>query len=192
MRTTRKIPGKFLMAALLLLLAAACTPAGVYHDPNMDFGGIQSVAVLPFANLTTDKNASDRVRDALETSLMSTGAIYVVPAGEVARGISRARMMDPTAPSTDEAKQLGSILKVQAVMVGTIREYGEVRSGSATANVISLSVRMIETQTGREIWSAASTKGGIGMTERLFGGGGHAMNEVTMEAIHDLLNKLFM
>ena len=90
MRTTKRIPGNLLISVLFLLLSTACSPTGVYHDPNLDFGGIKSVAVLPFINLATDKNAADRIRDAFETSLMATGSIYVVPSGEVARGISRA------------------------------------------------------------------------------------------------------
>ena len=36
---------------------------GQYRDPNMDFGSVQKVAVLPFANLTKDEKAADRVRD---------------------------------------------------------------------------------------------------------------------------------
>ncbi len=50
---------------------------------------------------------------------------------------------------------------------------------------------MIETQTGKVVWTASSTKGGISVWDRLFGGGGKAMNEVTEEAVDDLLDKLF-
>jgi len=146
---------------------------------------------MPLQNYSSDRYAADRVRDAFMTSLLATGSIYVVPPGEVERGISRARVNNPSAPSSDEIRQLGSILKVDAIITGTIREYGQVRSSNAEANVISLSLQMLETQTGKAVWSASTTRGGIGVKERLFGGGGQPMNEITVAAVQDLLDKLF-
>jgi len=72
-----------------------------------------------------------------------------------------------------------------------VREYGEVRSGTTSANIISLSLQMIETQTGKVVWTASSTKGGISIWDRLFGGGGQPMNVITEKAVNDLINKLF-
>jgi len=61
----------------------------VYFDPNMDFGFVQTVAVLPFKNLTLQEEAAERVRDTFVTMLLATGAFYVVPSGEAARGVER-------------------------------------------------------------------------------------------------------
>ena len=65
------------------------------------------------------------------------------------------------------------------------------RSGSTSANVVSLSLQMIEASSGRIIWSAASTRGGVTVWDRLFGGGGKPMNTVTTRVVNDLLDKLF-
>lgn len=123
--------------------------------------------------------------------LLATGAIYVVPAGEVVRGISRVGIANPAAPSPEDITKLAGIIKVDAVVTGVVREYGEVRSGSSGANIISLSLQMIETQTGRIVWTASATKGGIGMSERLLGGGGEPMNKITEQAVNELIDKLF-
>jgi hypothetical protein len=72
-----------------------------------------------------------------------------------------------------------------------VEEYGEVRSGSSAANLISISVQMMEAQTGRTVWTAASTKGGIGVVDRLLGGGGRPMYDVTRDAVNDVIAKLF-
>jgi len=40
------------------------------------------------------------------------------------------------------------------------------------------------------VWTASSTKGGVSMRDRLFGGGGRPMNEITEAAINDIINKL--
>jgi hypothetical protein len=77
------------------------------------------------------------------------------------------------------------------VIGGTVREYGEVRSGSTSANAISLSLQMIETQTGKVVWSGSSTQGGISAGDRLLGGKGRPMNVVTEQAVEDLINQLF-
>jgi hypothetical protein len=182
---------KNILAVLILLCAGACAGSVKYRDPKMDFGSVQKVAVLPFTNLTRDEKAADRVRDVYTNRLMATGGLYLLPPGEVARGISRAQLTDRTAPSEEEIKRLGGILGVDAVMTGVLKEYGEVRSGSAASNLVSLSLQMFEVKTGMVVWSASSTKGGISTMDRLFGGGGRPMNIVTEEAVVELINKLY-
>ena len=177
----------------LLIFLAGCARRlqSTYIDPKMDFGAIQTVAVMPFANLSKDSVVGERVKDVFMNKLLATGAIYVLPPGEVARGISRAEINAPSTPSAEEVIKLGGIIKVQAILTGVVKEYGEVRSGTANANIISVSIQMIETQTGKVVWTASSTKGGITIWDRLFGGGGNPMNTVTEKAVDDLINKLF-
>jgi len=180
-----------ILGVLLVLCLGACAGSVKYRDPKMDFGSIQKVAVLPFANLSRDEKAADRVRDVYMNMLMATGALYLLPPGEVARGISRAQLADRTAPSEEEIKRLGGVLGVDSVITGVVKEYGEVRSGSVSSNLVSLSLQMFEVKTGKVVWSASSTKGGVSTTDRLFGGGGSPMNIVTEEAVVDLINKLY-
>jgi TolB-like protein len=185
---------RLLLLHFILVFLTACTPTvtgSVYRDPNMDFGAIQTVAVLPFQNLSRDSTASDRVRDVFINGLLSTGAVYVLPVGEVARGTARAEMQTPATPSPEEIVKLAANLKAQAVIAGVVREYGEIRSGSSASNVISISVQMLEGQTGKTVWTATSTKGGIDIWDRLFGGGGRPMNDVTRSAVDDVISKLF-
>jgi hypothetical protein len=191
----RKI--QFLIAALIsvhLVFLAGCASRrqqGVYFNELVDFAAIENVAVLPFANLTTDQDSAERVRDVFMGMLLATEAVYVLPPGEVHRAIRRVSMVNPSTPSLEEIKSLANILGVDVVITGVVREYKLVRSGASTANIISLSLRMIETETGAIIWSAASTKGGITLTDRMFGGGGEPMNDVTLESVDELLDKLF-
>jgi hypothetical protein len=189
-RVTMSILRKVILYAALVLLSA-CTSADLYKDQKMDFGSIYTVAVMPLTNLSREQVASDRVRDVFVTMLLASGDVYVVPQGEVARGVSLAGVINPSAPSTDEVKKLGTILKADAIITGVVREYGEVRSGSASANVLSVSFEMAEVQTGKVVWSVSSTKGGIGFLDRLFGGGGEPMNDITEKTIKDVINNLF-
>lgn len=183
------------LAFALVLAVVGTTPAraqvtDVYSDPKMDFGTIHTVAVLPFTNLTRDQVVADRVRDVFVNMLLSTEAVYVLPVGEVGRGVANTPVANPTTPTPEEVVKLGALLKADAVFTGVVREYGEVRSGTTSANIISLSIQLIEAGTGRIVWSASSTKGGISVLNRLFGGGGQPLNRVTEDAIEALFDKL--
>jgi hypothetical protein len=192
----RRINCRIWMLPLVLLWLAACGGGGSnvsenYHDPDIDFSLLRTIAVMPFDNLSTDRMAAARVRNTLMTSLLATGVVYVIPSGEVVRGIKRAGIENPVIPSADEVVKLAAIIKADAVITGAVNEYGQVRSGTTTANVISVSLQMMEKESRKVIWTASTTKGGISAWDRLFGGGGKPMEDVTEAAVNDLINKLF-
>jgi len=185
-------PPRLLLLPSLLALAAGCVQHRPYQDRNMDFGSIRTVVVVPFWNLSANQQAADRVRDVFGNALLATQAVYVVPTGEVARAVTRLGLQSATAPTIDEVMKIGAMLKADAVITGVVREYGEVRAGSATSNVVSVSVQLVETGTGKVVWSGASTKGGVTWAARLLGTtGGEPMNTVTEQAVDDLLKQLF-
>jgi hypothetical protein len=176
---------------LSLVLLAGCATEDTYLEPEMDFGSLQTVAVLPFRNLTNVEHAAERVRDAFSGMLLATGAVYILPPGEVARGMALIGRFPPEGPDIEQIKKLAGVLDVDAIITGVVTEYGLVRSGATSSNVISISLRMIERSDGLVVWSASTTKGGITVWDRLVGGGGEPMSKVTIEAVNDLLDKLF-
>jgi polysaccharide biosynthesis protein PelC len=178
--------------AALVALGGCTRHHRTYANTNMDFDSIRSVAVLPFWNLSKDPLGADRVRDVFATSLLATNAVYVVPTGEVARAVTRLNIATPVTPTADEIVKLAQMLKVDAVITGVLKEYGEVRSVSASAQVVSLSVQMQDGGSGKVVWAAASAKGGIGWGARLLGAtGGQPANDVTEAVVDDLLAQLF-
>jgi hypothetical protein len=181
------------LALVLVAMVMGCARSQhTYVNVNMDFGSIRSVAVLPFWNLSKDQQAADRIRDVFTNGLLATNTVYVVPTGEVARAVQRLAIVTPVTPTTDDVVKLAAMLKVDAVVTGVLKEYGEVRSVSATANVVSLSVQMQEAITGKVVWSASSTKGGVGWGARLLGAaGGQPVNDVSEQVVDDLLAQLF-
>ena len=178
----------------ILVAMAACATSDIsenYHDPEMDFSALRTIAVMPFENLTADKQAGRRVRDTFMTSLMATGVVYVIPAGEINRGILRLQIQNPISPAGEDIAKLSSLIRADAVITGVVREFGLVRSGQASAGVISISMQMVESQSRKVVWTASTTQGGINTWDRLFGGGGRPMNEITEQAVNDIIKKLF-
>jgi hypothetical protein len=141
--TERRNPFAQLAIVLAFALPVGCGTTDTYFEPAMDFGSLQSVAVLPFQDLTRTQEAAERVRDTFIGMLLATEAVYVLP------------------------------------------------TGTTSANVVSLSLQMMEASTGRVVWSASSSKGGITIWDRLLGTRGQPMNVVTEKVVNDLLNKLF-
>jgi hypothetical protein len=181
-----------LPATLAALVGCAGKARGTsFHNPDMDFGSVRTVAVMPFGNLSRETTAADRVREVFSNMLLATGAMYVLPQGEVARGVARVSVGTPTAPTPEEVVKLCALLKADAVVTGVVKEYGEVRAGTTTSNAISISAQMMEGTTGKVVWAASSTQGGIGLGDRMLGGGGRPVNDVTEAAVNDLLDKLF-
>ena len=183
------------LSVICIALVASCGPRKAalvtYHDVNMDFGVLNTVAVMPFTNLTAEQRAGGRVRDMFMTVLQATGAVYVLPPGEIGRGISRVSIRSPEQPTPEEVVALAANVGADAIITGTVLEYGAVRSGTSSANIISISVEMMEAQTGKIVWSEAATNGGVTASDRLFGGGGRPMNGVTEAAIKELMDSLF-
>ena len=183
--------GKLALFAVIIssLSCAAAKPIDVYFNPNMDFGAVKTAAIMPFDNLTREQMAAERVRDVFTNFLLSEGDVYVVPQGEVKRGVLLLGIANPVTPSLEEAVKLAALLKADVVITGVVREYGEIRSGTTSSNIVSISLQMIEGQSGTVIWTASSTKGGISIWDRLFGGGGRPMNDVTEEAVKELIRR---
>jgi TolB-like protein len=194
-RTTVRAAGVILVVAVLAGAAGGCSTtrglSSTYKDPEIDLSLVQTVAVLPFANLTADDKAGERVRDVFSTMMQATGAVYVVPPGEVAKAVGRARTGNANEPSPEEVTAIGSALKADVVVTGVVREYGQVRSGNSTANAIAVSVKIFATESGKVVWSGASTAGGVTASDRFFGGGGEPMELVTEDALTDLIDQIF-
>jgi hypothetical protein len=179
------------VAIALVLALAGCSRHRTYTNPDMDFGSVRSVAVLPFWNLSKDPQGADRVRDVFTNALLATNAVYVVPTGEVARAVQRLNIQTPVTPTSDEVVKLSQMLKVDAVITGVLKEYGEVRTSAASSHVIALSLQMQDAATAKVVWAGSSSGGGIGWGARLLGStGGRAVNDVTEQVVDDLLAQL--
>ena len=105
---------KYLLPALLLL--ASCAAPRVAVNPRADFSGIKRVAVLPFSGPKGELAA-----DLMTQSLLERGADVVerqrLDAVMREQSLSTSGSFDPAT-----AKQLGKLLGVDALFVGTVAE----------------------------------------------------------------------
>ena len=127
-----------LTAAAFVLLAVAGLAYGAYRWMSSGAGSsIDSLAVLPFANVTADPNTeylSDGLTESLISSLSQLPNLAVRPRSSVFR--YKAKEVDP--------QKAASELKVSAVVTGRVTQHGD---------SLLVSAELTDVRTNRSLWS---------------------------------------
>lgn len=135
--TTRRVPGRKLIAVLFGLIAVIGTAVFFgyrYATPNGD--RIDSVAVMPLRSLNDDEDTKALglgLTDALITKLGSLRQVVVRPTSAIT-----------ALPAANETTDIGHRLSVDAVLEGTIQQAG---------GRLRVNARLIRTSTGEQIWA---------------------------------------
>ncbi len=164
--------------------------ATTFVHPSFNFDYVERVAVVSIENLTGDQGAGARATRYLVSELLATEAFDVVEPGEVTRALSANGVLDGAQITEEQAKAVGKELRAQGLFVGSIGESATVRSGSASSNYVTISLRMIETDTGQTVWSTTHTEGGRGFWSSLFGTGTPSIGEVTRRCVEKCVGTL--
>ncbi len=166
--------GRFL--GILLLLSLAC---GCAHDPRVYSSGrlasieTASVALLPFDNLTEEKNASRQVYDIFLVELLKVSGFSVVDPGEVERVLAEERIRYTIELSRDQITSVGAQTGASVLVQGVILEYGMRQvQGFRVGSVpyVSLMIKMVDVESGRIMWASTYSRNGDD-TETVFGFG---------------------
>lgn len=165
--------------------------APVYHvDPDVDFSFFKNVAVLPLDNLTNNKSAGKIVKQVVISELLASGLVDVVLPGEVLSAISELGIQNISVLDKSQVKTLGKALKVDAVIMGAVEEYGEVRSGNLSAPEVTISLMMADVESGNIIWSITLTRGGLDFMTRHFGAKSETMSEIVQGVVREAIQTL--
>ena len=180
---------------IMQLISSGCGGSkgapGFYINQDIDFSFIKKVAVLPFENLTNEQYAGDLVRQVVISELLATGLVEVSVPGDPIAAIENLRLKPEDPLSADQIKTLGKALKVQAVILGAVEQYGEVRDGSITAPEVSITLMMADTGSGSIIWSVTKTRGGASFWARHFGSRSDTLSETVLKVVREALQTLY-
>ena len=122
--------------AAILLVAAAI---GVYCLRGSTAGGqVSSIAVLPFVNATADPN-NEYLSDGMTESLI--GALSQLPDLKVMARSTVFRFKG----SEEDPRQIGTSLKVEAVLIGRVTQHGE---------QVAVQADLVNTSDGSELWGS--------------------------------------
>ena len=188
-------------ASLALLLLAplglgACggtMKATQFTNPKFNFAFVQRVAVLPFDNESSDRQAGSRATRLAITELLATGAVEVVEPGEVQAALIKLLGAIPgraVAPSTEQVLALGKALNVQGLLLGSVTQSENLRSGAVAIPVVTIDMHLVETETGSTVWATTHSEKGGSLEARVLGTGGEPIAETTRRCVHEALKTL--
>ncbi|PLX50881.1 MAG: hypothetical protein C0613_02285 [Desulfobulbaceae bacterium] len=186
------IPMKRIVVLLLLLamVTGGCARRGgleSFSRENIDIGFVRTIAVLPLQNNSNDEYAPERVRNITMTQVLGRGIFDVVDKG-VVDSLLHEEAIDPGKPLDRQAlRRLGQRLNVQAVMLGTIDLADEGRKGSVVYPLLSVTMRLLEVESGLVIWQASASASGDSIWRRLFGLAAVGRFELTLGLVDKML-----
>jgi hypothetical protein len=184
---------KLVLALMTLLIIAGCRSSGVsiYHiSQDIDFSFYKKVAVLPLDNLTTDRFAADILRQVVISELLASGLLDVVVPGEVSSVSRDLGIKSITSLDNSQITAVGNALKVEAIIMGSVVEYGIVKMGNASAPQVSINLMMADTNTGSIIWSITKTRGGAGFMAQHFGAKHETLSETALTLVRESISTL--
>lgn len=184
----------FTLLGLWVALAPAtgCSPgANSFIRDDVDFSYIRTVAVYPFANLTQDAHASQRLHSIFISEVLDADAVEIRELGETLQAMGDLRLNPDGELTTDQVVALGKNLGVDAVFFGTIEDYGIERVSDGRTYSVTATFRLRETETGTMIWNAQTRADGASVWRKIFGGGSASLYDVSREAVHQALETLF-
>jgi TolB-like protein len=158
---------RFLVAALSLVLAPGCasrtttTDSGRLAAPSPN---IESIAVVPFENLSHSRNAGLIMTDLATSILYTQDRFRVVEVSGLTDDTEvKLRRFDITpwqrqlGVNTTAGANIGRDLKVDWVLVGSVGEYGFVDGFGETANVGG-NLRLVRVSDQQVVWANAFSK----------------------------------
>jgi TolB-like protein len=193
MQAPRNVTLRQSLMLLLGLLVGGCAtpePSSIYLHPNADIAAFQQIAVLPIENLTNDQFADERVREILVIELLAQGVFEPVEIGEVNRVLRVQNISRLTDLGPEDVKALGEALNVQALLFGSVIEYGQRRTGTFTTPEVAVALKLIDCETGVVVWSVSDARTGMPMSTRLFGVGEETHSLAIRKLIRQLMDEL--
>ncbi|OQA26776.1 MAG: Curli production assembly/transport component CsgG [Verrucomicrobia bacterium ADurb.Bin345] len=127
--------------------------ANIYVAPG--YKEITKVAIMPFKASTELIGLS--VSDMFVTESLRAGRYELVERNQMAHVLGEAELA-LAGVSDSKAAQLGSMMGADAVIIGTVDEYGASAQRGKTFPVVGISARMIDCQTGKIVWSVDLAK----------------------------------
>lgn len=179
---------------ILLFIITGCRSSGVpsYHiSQDIDFSFYKRVAVMPLDNLTNDKFAGEIVRQVVVSELLASGLVDVVVPGDVLKAVTDLGIKSITSLNSDEIMALGKTLNVEAIILGTVEEYGEIKTGSVTAPRVTITLMMTDTGSGYIVWSITKSRGGASFMARHFGARHETISETVLKVVRESIQTLF-
>ena len=151
--------------------------ANVFVTPEQR--DVQTVAVLPFQAATELIGSS--VSDMFVTELLRMHRYQLIERGQLSGVLGEAEVA-LSGLTSGQAAQLGQMAGADAVIIGSVSEYENIAERGRSLPVVGISVRMIDSGSGRILWS-------VDHAER--GSRGSTLAEHARAVVHEMTAALY-
>lgn len=187
-----KIPGTILLAALVTVASGCAAGPRLFVNKQADLSFYQRIAVVPFANLSGDANAGERVTRAFLTELVIAERFQIVEPGEFHGMLERIGGLPDAQGHADPKKLAEAATAAQAtgIIRGGVSEYAVQRSGTDEFPVVTFDAEMIDVATGQTVWRITVSERGRGRVPVLGGASRRSFGMVTQDACRKAVQAL--
>ncbi len=167
----------------------------VKETANFQF--IKKIAILPFNNMSDDKYAGEKIKNAVLMEVLERGLFEVAEEGEVNKVIAEVfREMgfaegDLVSLDIETVQRIAERLETQALFIGTVESYGLDRTSGTPQAMVSLSLRLVDAKSGVTLWRAFHSEKGSSLWRRILGVEQKDELVLTQEIARKLLDTLF-
>lgn len=186
------IPRAMLLAALLTAASGCAAGPRLFVNRSADLSFYQRIAVVPFANLSGDANAGERVTRAFLTELVIAERFQIVEPGEFHGMLERIGGLPDAQGHADPKKLAEAATAAQAtgLVRGAVSEYTVQRSGTDEFPVVTFDAEMLDVATGQTVWRITVSERGRGRVPVLGGASRRSFGMVTQDACRKAIRAL--
>ena len=137
------------------LLGSRYTPQEWFGSKEVSNDLQRSIAIVPFINLSTRKNAAELLELHLAKQLVSNGVFFVLELGVVRDKLIKMHIVMDEGISVPSIDALTIAMNVDFIMDGKVFDYTE-SAGQTATPLLDFYVQMFERDTRRILWSSYS------------------------------------
>lgn len=176
---------------LIVSLAGCVTGSGPrnFARADADITTVRKIAVMPFESLVSnDEYAGEKIRRVVMTELLIRGFEIVEP-GEISKELFEKKKAVRVL-TTDELKNMGKTLGVDAIMMGSVETYKTTPGLTVAYPDVSINLRLLDAASGNVVWSIVHTSGGPGFGSRHFGTEGPSLGDAAHRVVRESIDAL--
>lgn len=183
--TPRAGLARAIVCLLLGLLAGGCAnPRQAVDFATAEAArGDLKVAVLPLENLTNHPSAGVIVAELLAAEIYHRRVFSLQENAAVRRTLLERDMEPAEASRLASPVELASQLQVDAVLVGSVSEFGY-QHGLHEEPVVGINLRLVDGREGRVLWAASHSASGTGVLVR------DSLNAAAQRVVRTMIDNL--
>ncbi|MDL2123309.1 MAG: penicillin-binding protein activator LpoB [Deltaproteobacteria bacterium] len=181
----------FFLILLFFLFSLGCKGPMTYINPSVDFSYIKRVAIAPIINLTNDKFAGEKVVNVVATEILRRGVFDVVEFGEVSKVLREEGMKPDNLVSKQLAARAGKRLNIEAILIGSVMQYGVSNIGGSSFPEVSISLKLVDVNSYTILWEATHNIKGASILDQLFGIRKDSIEDLCKDVVEEMIDTLF-